>query len=58
MTRGEILISSIAGKTLIAENLLMENKDFVMEAKRLIKQGTYTMDQLINELVNWCNKNF
>jgi hypothetical protein len=58
MTKGEILISSIAGKTFITENQLMENKDFVMETKRLIKQGTYTMDQLINELVNWCNKNF
>ena len=53
MTKGEILISSVAGKTFITENQLMENKDFVIEAKRLIKQGTYTMDQLINELVSF-----
>jgi hypothetical protein len=33
MTKGEILISSIAGKTFITENQLMENKDFVLEAK-------------------------
>ena len=58
MTRGEILISSVAGKTLITENQLMENKDFVIEAKRLIKKNCYTMDQLINKLVNWCKENY
>jgi hypothetical protein len=57
MTKGEILISSVAGKTFITENLLMENKEFVMEAKKLIKDGTYTMDQLVTKLVNWCENN-
>jgi hypothetical protein len=57
MTKGEILISSVAGKTFITENLLMENKDFVMEAKKLIKDGCYTMDQLVTKLVNWCENN-
>jgi len=58
MTKGEILISSVAGKTFITENQLMENKDFVMEAKKLIKEGCYTMDQLVNKLVNWCKENY
>lgn len=58
MTKGEILISSVAGKTFITENQLMENKEFVIEAKRLIKEGKYTMDQLIDKLVNWCNNNY
>jgi len=58
MTKGEILISSVAGKTFITENQLMENKDFVMEAKRLIKEGSYNMDQLVNKLVNWCKENY
>ena len=57
MTKVEILISSVAGKTFITENLLMENKDFVMEAKKLIKDGCYTMDQLVTKLVNWCENN-
>jgi len=58
MTKGEILISSVAGKTFITENQLMENKYFVMEAKKLIKEGCYTMDQLVNKLVNWCKENY
>jgi hypothetical protein len=33
MTKGEILISSVAGKTFITENLLMENKDFVRKQR-------------------------
>jgi len=58
MTRGEILISLIAGKTFITENQLMQNKDFVIEAKKLIKKGCYTMDELVNKLVKWCNENY
>ena len=58
MTKGKILISSVAGKTFITENQLMENKDFVIEAKKLIKEGCYTMDQLVNKLVNWCKENY
>ena len=58
MTKGEMLVSSVAGKTFITENQLIENKDFIMEAKKLIKEGCYTMDQLINKLVKWCNENY
>ena len=58
MTKGEILISSVAGKTFITETMLMENKNFVIEARRLIKKGCYNMDQLIAKLVEWCNNNY
>jgi hypothetical protein len=58
MTKGEILISLIAGKTLITESQLIQNRDFVIEAKKLIKKGCYTMDELVNKLVKWCNQNY
>jgi len=58
MTKGEILISSVAGKTFITETMLMQNKNFVIETKRLIKKGCYNMDQLVDKLVKWCNNNY
>ena len=41
MTKGEILISLVAGKTFCNEAILMEDENFVKEAKRLIKKGCY-----------------
>ena len=58
MTKGEILISSVAGKTFITETMLMQNKNFVIETKRLIKKGCYNMNQLVDKLVKWCNNNY
>ena len=58
MTKGEILISLVAGKTFCNEAILMENENFVKEAKRLIKKGCYNMDQLVDKLVKWCNNNY
>jgi len=58
MTKGEILISLVAGKTFCTEAMLMEDENFVKEAKRLIKKGCYNMDQLVNKLVKWCNNNY
>jgi len=58
MTKGEILISLVAGKTLCNEAILMEDENFVKEAKRLIKKGCYNMDQLVDKLVKWCNNNY
>ena len=53
MTKGEILISLVAGKTFCDEAILMEDENFVKEAKRLIKKGCYNMDQLVDKLVKW-----
>tara|TARA_Y100000589_G_C26815949_1_gene491858 strand:- start:431 stop:607 length:177 start_codon:yes stop_codon:yes gene_type:complete len=58
MTKGEILISLVAEKTFIDESILMEDENFVKEAKRLIKKGCYNMDQLVDKLVKWCNNNY
>ena len=58
MTKGEILISLVAGKTFCDEAILMEDENFVKEAKRLIKKGCYNMDQLVDKLVKLCNNNY
>ena len=36
----------------------MQNKNFVIEAKRLIKKGCYNMNQLVDKLVKWCDNNY
>ena len=55
--KGEALITLVVGETLIDPNELMENQDFVKEAKRLIKEKLdfYTIK---DKLVNWCNENY
>ena len=58
MTKGEILISLVAGKIFCNEAILMQDENFVKEAKRLIKKGCYNMDQLVDKLVQWCNNNY
>ena len=58
MTKGEILVSMVAGKTFITENQLVQNESFIKEAKRLIKKGCYTIDQVSNKLVKWCDNNY
>ena len=56
-SKGEFLITLIVGETLIDSNELMNNQDFVKEAKRLIneKLDFYTVK---DKLVKWCNKNY
>ena len=58
MTKGEILISLVAGKTSCSEATLMQDKNLVKEAKKLIKNSCYNMDELVEKLVNWCNNNY
>jgi len=36
----------------------MQDKNFVKEAKKLIKKSCYNMDQLVEKLVKWCNNNY
>ena len=56
-SKGEALITLVVGETLIDPNELMENQDFVKEAKRLIKEKLdfYTIK---DKLVKWCNENY
>ena len=57
MSKGEILISMVAGETLIDPNTLMSNKKFVSYAKKLIKDK---IDFIVikDKLVKWCNNNY
>jgi hypothetical protein len=57
MSKGEILISMVAGEALIDPNTLMSNKKFVSYAKKLIKDK---MDFIVikDKLVKWCNNNY
>ena len=56
-SKGEALITLVMGETLIDPNELMNNQDFVKEAKRLIKEK---LDFYIikDKLVKWCNENY
>jgi len=56
-SKGEALITLVVGETLIDPNELMENQDFIKEAKRLIKEKLdfYTIK---DKLVKWCNENY
>jgi hypothetical protein len=56
-SKGEALITLIVGETLIDPNELMENKDFIKEVKKLIKEKLdfYTIK---DKMVKWCNENY
>ena len=57
MNKGEILISMIASETCINPALLMDDKKFVAQAKKLIKKK---LEFIIikDKLVKWCNNNY
>ena len=57
MTKGEKLILLVSGEVSISPNFLMEDNNFVKQAKKLIKQKLdfYTIK---NKLVNWCKNNY
>ena len=57
MSKGEILISMVAGETCINPGLLMEDKKFVAQAKKLIKNKLEFI-VVKNKLVKWCNNNY
>ena len=57
MSKGEKLIWLVSGEVSIAPNFLMEDKNFVKQAKKLISQKLdfYTVK---DKLVDWCNNNY
>ena len=57
MSKGEKLILLVSGEVLISPSLLMENKNFIKQAKKLISQkiNFYTVK---DKLVDWCNNNY
>ena len=57
MNKGILLINLVSSETLISPNFLMEDKNFVKKAKKLIKDKIefYTVK---DKLVKWCNTNY
>ncbi len=57
MSKGEKLILLVSGEVSISPNFLMEDSNFVKQAKKLIKQKLdfYTVK---DNLVNWCKNNY
>tara|TARA_R100000664_G_C2719559_1_gene113512 strand:+ start:410 stop:583 length:174 start_codon:yes stop_codon:yes gene_type:complete len=57
MNKGILLIQLISNETLIEPNLLMNNKEFVLQAKKLISQKL-NFDVIKSKLVKWVNNNY
>ena len=57
MSKGEKLILLVSGEVSISPNLLMEDNNFVKQAKKLINQKL-NFETIKNKLVDWCNNNY
>ena len=57
MSKGEKLILLVSGEVSISPNLLMEDSNFVKQAKKLINQKL-DFETVKNKLVDWCNNNY
>ena len=57
MSKGEKLILLVSGEVSISPNLLMEDNNFVKQAKKLIKQKL-DFDTVKDKLVDWCKNNY
>tara|TARA_X000001388_G_C2213023_1_gene115936 strand:+ start:1014 stop:1187 length:174 start_codon:yes stop_codon:yes gene_type:complete len=57
MNKGILLIQLVSNETLIEPNLLMDNKEFVLQAKELINQKL-NFDVIKSKLVKWVNNNY
>ncbi len=57
MNKGILLINLVSSETLISPDFLMEDKNFVKKAKKLIRDKIefYTVK---DKLVQWCNINY
>jgi len=57
MSKGEKLILLVSGEVSISPSLLMEDNNFVKQAKKLINQKL-NFDTVKQKLVDWCNNNY
>tara|TARA_R100001530_G_scaffold46877_1_gene35237 strand:+ start:798 stop:980 length:183 start_codon:yes stop_codon:yes gene_type:complete len=57
ISKGEALISLVSEETTVYSGELMENSEFVAEAKRLIKDKL-TFNTVKDNLVEWVNNNY
>ena len=57
MNKGILLVNLVSSETLISQDFLMEDKNFIKKAKKLIKDKLefYTVK---DKLVQWCNNNY
>ena len=57
ISKGEALISLVSEETTVYSGELMENSEFVSEAKRLIKDKL-AFNTVKDNLVEWVNNNY
>ena len=57
MSKGEKLILLVSGEVSISPNFLMEDDNFVKQAKKLINQKL-DFGTVKNKLVDWCKNNY
>jgi hypothetical protein len=57
MSKGEKLILLVSGEVSISPNFLMEDSNFVKQAKKLINQKL-DFETVKNKLVDWCKNNY
>mgnify|MGYP000465118016 FL=1 len=57
MNKGILLINLVSSETLISQDFLMEDKNFVKKAKKLIKDK-FEFYTVKDKLVQWCNNNY
>jgi len=57
MSKGEFIVESVAVENLIDPSLLMENPNFINQAKSIIKQYP-NINDVIKHLNKWVNENY
>ena len=57
MSKGEKLILLVSGEVSISPSLLMEDNNFVKQAKKLISQKL-NFETVKDKLVDWCKNNY
>ena len=57
ISKGEALISLVSEETTVYSGELMQNQEFVTEAKRLIN-NKLAFNTVKNNLVEWVNNNY
>lgn len=57
MSKGEFIVESVATTNLIDPSFLMEDKNFINEARLMIKKYS-DIEDVIDHLNKWVNENY
>lgn len=57
MSKGEKLTLLVSSEVSIAPNFLMDDSNFIKQAKKLINQKL-DFETVKNKLIDWCNNNY